>query len=82
MGLVGMFAYRSILAGGVPMEIPDMRDQAAREKYRNDTACTVPEVAGDQLLPTMSSGTPEIDPAVYEKMKEIWQKNMRPRDEL
>ena len=65
MFLPGLFAYRSILAGGAPMAIPDLRDKAVREQYRGDTACTDPKVAGDQLLPTAKLGTPAIDPGVY-----------------
>lgn len=78
MFLPGLFAYRSILNGNIPMEIPDLRDPAQREKYRNDVACTDPKVAGDQLLPTFSGGTPEIEPAVYEmefkKSQEFFEK--------
>lgn len=73
MFLPGMFAYRSILQGGVPMEIPNLREKAQRERWRNDTACTDPVVAGEQLLPTFSKGTPEIDPGVYAHMKELWE---------
>ena len=51
MFLPGLFAYRSILAGGAPMEIPDLRDPAQREKWRNDTACTDPKAAGEMLWP-------------------------------
>ncbi len=69
MFLPGLFAYRSILAGGIPMEIPNLRDPAVREQWRNDTACTYPEIAGDMLLPTMRGGTPEIPASVYEEMK-------------
>ena len=72
MFLPGMFAYRSILAGGIPMQIPDLRDPAQREQWRNDTACTDPKVAGDMLLPTFSLGTPDIDDGVYEHMKALW----------
>ena len=72
MFLPGMFAYRSILAGGIPMQIPDLRDPAQREQWRNDTACTDPNVAGDMLLPTFSLGTPDIDDGVYEHMKALW----------
>lgn len=72
MFLPGMFAYRSILDGGVPKEIPNLRDKAARELWRNDTACTDPKVAGDMLLPTFSKGTPEIDDSVYDYMKKLW----------
>ena len=68
MFLPGMFAYRSILAGGIPMAIPNLREKAVREQYRNDTACTDPKVAGDMLLPTMAIGTPEIPDEVYQLM--------------
>lgn len=69
MFLPGIFAYKSILAGGIPMDIPNLRNKEEREKYRNDTACTDPKVAGDQLLPTYSKGTIEIPDEVYENMK-------------
>lgn len=72
MFLPGMFAYRSILKGGVPMEIPNLRDKSIRELWRNDTACTDPNVAGDMLLPTFSKGTPEIEDSVYDYMKKLW----------
>ena len=72
MFLPGMFAYRSILDGGVPKEVPNLRDKAVRDLWRNDTACTDPKVAGDMLLPTFSKGTPEIDDAVYDYMKQLW----------
>ena len=73
MALPGLFAYRSILAGGKPMEIPDLRKKAARDKWRNDTACTDPAAAGDMLLPTRQGGTPEIPDAVYDEMKAKWE---------
>ncbi len=72
MFLPGMFAYRSILAGGQPMDIPDLRNKDEREKWRNDTACTDPEAAGDMLLPTKYGGTPEIDDGVYETVRQKW----------
>jgi len=72
MFLPGMFAYRSILKGGIPVEIPNLRDKAVRELWRNDTACTDPNVAGDMLLPSFSKGTPVIDDGVYEHMKQLW----------
>ncbi len=72
MFLPGMFAYRSILDGGVPKEIPNLRDKSVRELWRNDTACTDPKVAGDMLLPSFSKGTPEIDDSVYDYIKKLW----------
>lgn len=72
MFLPGLFAYRSILDGGIPKEIPNLRDKSIRDFWRNDTACTDPKAAGDMLLPTFSKGTPEIDDGVYEHMKKLW----------
>ncbi len=77
MALSGMFAYRSILDGGIPKEIPNLRDKAVRELWRNDTACTDPKVAGDMLLPTCATGTPDIDEGVYNHMKDLWDAECR-----
>ncbi|MBE6718996.1 MAG: Gfo/Idh/MocA family oxidoreductase [Ruminococcaceae bacterium] len=73
MFLPGMFAYRSILKGGIPMEIPNLRDKSVRKQWSDDTTCTDPKVAGDMLLPTFSKGTPDIDDGVYEHMKNLWE---------
>ena len=51
MGICGIFAFRSILSGNLPMRIPDFRKKEERDKYRNDHDCTNPAVAGDDLLP-------------------------------
>lgn len=80
MFLPGMFAYRSILKGGVPVDIPDLRNKEEREKWRSDTACTDPKTAGDMLLPTTKNGTPEIGREVYEKMYRLWRKDFESDD--
>jgi len=72
MFLPGIFAYRSILKGGIPMEIPNLREKGVRDQYRNDTACSDPKVAGDMLLPTSAKGTPEIEPEIYAHMRQKW----------
>ena len=36
MTSVGILGYRSALGGGIPLEVPDFRDKAVRERYRND----------------------------------------------
>lgn len=56
MGICGLLAYRSALNGNIPVRVPDLRDPKERDAYRNDHACTTPEVAGDQLLPVTSHG--------------------------
>ena len=73
MFLPGMFAYRSILDGNIPKEIPNLRDKSIRDLWRNDTACTIPEKAGDMLQPTFSLGTPDIDDSVYDRVRTIWE---------
>lgn len=70
MGLPGLFAYRSVLAGGIPMTIPNLRNREERDAYRNDTACTDPKAAGDMLLPVFSQGNPDIPDEVYAEMRE------------
>lgn len=80
MFLPGLLGYRSILNGNAPMEIPNLRDRAVRERYRNDTACVDPDVAGDQLLPSYSKGNPDIPDSVYEGLRErLEQEKKRPK---
>ena len=53
MGMPGILGYKSICNGNTPYEVPDFRDKAVREQYRNDTRCTNPAIAGDQLAPLL-----------------------------
>ena len=54
------------------VEIPNLRDKSIRDAWRCDVACTDPKVAGDQLLPNFSKGTPDIPQSVYDRMKQLW----------
>ncbi len=73
MGLCGIFAYRSVLDGGKPMQIPDLRDPAVREAYRHDNKCTNKKVAKDgELLPKTSYGEVDIPDEVYEHVRQLW----------
>jgi hypothetical protein len=72
MGLPGILGYQSVLNGGVPVEIPDFRDPAQREGFRNDTACTNPEKAGDMLIPSYSKGNPQIPQSTYDAIAQRW----------
>ncbi len=74
MFLPGMFAYRSILQGGIPVDIPNLRDADERKKWSNDTACTDFRVAGAMLWPTTAKGTPDIADDVYETVKQKMEK--------
>ena len=75
MFLPGMFAYRSILDDNRSKEIPNLRDPKVRDLWRNDTACTMPDAAGDMLQPTFSKGTPEIDDSVYDHVRALWEEH-------
>lgn len=78
MFLPGMFAYRSVLQGGIPLDVPNLRNPEEREKWRNDTECTDPAVAGDMFVPGYSKGNPDIPAEIYaglkKKFEEEWAK--------
>jgi predicted dehydrogenase len=70
---VGIMAYRSYLNHGVPVKVPDFRIPSERDRYRDDHACTNPDIAGDQLLPVFGhEDLPEVPPEEYEKIKRLW----------
>jgi len=71
MWMCGQFAYFSVLSGGGVQRIPDLKDPAERDAWRNDLRCTV-GVEGDDLLPSYSKGNPEIPASVYAGWKEKW----------
>ncbi len=72
MYLPGHFAYRSVLAGGVPMDVPNLRDSAERDKWRADETCTDPAF-GENALPGYSKGNPDIPREVYDKLQEKYE---------
>lgn len=76
MFLPSLLAYRSVLAGGVSMDVPNFRNLAEREKYRRDFACTDPKVAGDMLQPSYSKGNPYVPSEVYEKLRKAYLKTL------
>ncbi len=76
MFLPGMFAYFSALEGGIPVEIPNMRNPEEREKWRNDTRCTDPKVAGDMFIPGYSKGNPDIPEETYLCLQEKFREEM------
>lgn len=74
MSIPGILGYRSILNNNTPFKIPDFRDPAQREAWRNDNICTDLNIASDnELLPTSSFGdNSEIPDSVYENIKSLW----------
>ena len=81
MFLPGLFAFRSILNNNAPMKIPNLRNPEERDRWRNDTACTDPHTAGDQLLPTCKGGTPDIPMEIYDAVREKWEAFLEKRTE-
>ena len=74
MGICGILAWRSALNGNQPVDVPNLRNPEERDAYRNDHACTTPEVAGDQLLPQTSyKDVPKCTDEMYDKLKKYWQ---------
>lgn len=80
MWMAGHFAYLSVLSG-LPQDIPDLRDKAALDQYRNDRRCCDPAVAGDQLLPCYSKGNPDIPMENYLKHQRAWELKQQQREE-
>lgn len=74
MSLPGLFAYRSILNGSIPMVVPDLRDKAIREELRYDTACTDPLVAGNLLQPSSKFGSCMISDEVYARCADLFRR--------
>ncbi len=72
MGLCGLMAWKSVVNGNIPMEVPDFRIRENRDKYRNDNACCTPEVAGDQYLPTTLYKIPKYSDKVFDDVRKQW----------
>jgi len=79
MALPGLLAYRSIVDGGKPYDVPNLRDKAVRDKYRNDHYCTDPRTKEEFRLPTTKNGNPEVDDNLYEMVqKRFAEENLKP----
>ena len=80
MSIIGIQAYRSALQDGIPLEVPDFRDEAVRKKYENDDWTPDPEkrkpgqpfssVTGDVELSEDAKKFAEI---VWREQKKHWQ---------
>lgn len=77
MFLPGLLAYRSVLAGGISMSVPDFRNPTQREPYRNDFACTDPKAANNQLQPSYSKGNPEVPAQIYEQARKTYLNSLK-----
>ncbi len=73
MGICGILAYRSVLGGNIPIDIPNLRNPEERDAWRHDNACTTPEVAGDMLLPRTSHPHEEVPSETYDYHRRLWE---------
>jgi len=71
MCIPGTLGYVSIAEGNKPIRLPNLRNPEERDAYRNDTRCTFPEIAGDQLIPNNLYGDPEIPDEVFERVRTL-----------
>ena len=77
MCMCGVFAYRSILAGGIPMEVPNFRDKATREKYRNDRKSVFADKNSADFIPPNSQGVTEYPDEVYAEQKRLFEADLK-----
>lgn len=75
MSIPGILAWRSALNGNVPVKVPNLRNPEERDAYRNDHACTTPEVAGDQLLPSTTHNV-TIPQETFDRIKYLWENKL------
>lgn len=72
MCIPGILAYRSIVNGNIPQDIPDLRNKNVRDAYRNDTFCTFSESAGDMLVPNNIHIADDIEDEIYKEVERKW----------
>jgi len=74
MCIPGILAYRSIVAGGTTLDVPDFRLASERDKYRHDTFCTFKEAAGDMYISNQFAQPDQtpIPDSVYEEVRRRW----------
>ena len=76
MFLPGLLAYKSVLNGGVPVAVPNLRLKSERDKYREDTFCTDKKAGKDMYVPPFSKGEVEIPDEIYKLMYKKWQEDL------
>lgn len=73
MCIPGILAFRSILNGGAPVDIPNLRNPEERDAWRNDTLCCFPDIAGDQAADYLPARAIDIPDEVYDEVRRKWQ---------
>lgn len=77
MTLPGILGYRSILEGNIPLEVPDLRDRAARDRCRTDNWSVDPKYAGPgQPRHSWSGGPVKVPDEVYTRQQRKYRERM------
>ncbi len=75
MSSVGILAWKSALQDGIPVEVPDFRDEAVRKKYEDDHWSPLPKfrhLQGPEPPPASILGDIEPSEEDIEYAKKIW----------
>lgn len=72
MSIVGIQAWRSVLADSAPMEIPNFRKEGPRRKYRNDHWSPDPERKEKGQPPSSILGKIKPGAAARKLAKKVW----------
>ena len=72
MSSVGLLAWRSALADGQSVAVPDFRDPGARGQFRDDHLRAGPDTPDAERLPSSIRGEVEIDRADLERAERFW----------
>ena len=74
MSSVGILAWKSALADGQPLELPDLRSERARRVWENDHASPFPSHAGPgrEQLPPSILGTPKPTKRGLAHARKVW----------
>jgi len=72
MSIVGIQAWRSVLASGAPMEIPDFRQESVRAKYEDDHWSPFAEDQGPDAPPPSIRGLNAPSAGRLKAAREVW----------
>jgi len=72
MTLVGIQAWRSALADGAPMPVPDLRKEAVRHRYENDHWSPFAEDQGPGAPPPSIRGLNPPSPRRLKAARKVW----------
>ena len=77
MSTPGILGFRSAINGNAPQHIPDFRNPAEREIYRNDTFCTFKEIGGEQFVSCDVLRPKVIGDEVYERVAQLYKEGKK-----